>query len=374
MEDNGTHKPQTKRQVFLRFMRYVAVTLATVWLLVLMIASADTDDLWFSLIIVLALVGFFITIPIIGFWVYSFIKAVRRRTKTDKILLWFHIVDLLMCGAVICFANQPTHKCDAFIMAQYCRGENAFWMRSTAARYRSMLPDSTRLHIEIENGAVPQSDILSEQDMKELKWLLEDICGCIGIDVNNYSNSGYSTMFFRHVGMGMYSFRFYDHPLSLEQQDSLNSKENLIVFNDSTVFEYGGGAFGSQNFPDKEEFIEKSKSHTEIIKTKDRDWYVNVKPGGFLGNHECISIRSNQSALDDSSCYKFYTDEIYYAVDSAGRLNIYAPYSSIKKPAKKAGSILIHELRDYDTNSKYRKNYSAMGLKRIATNRQINRL
>ena len=257
MENNETHKPQNNRQVFLRFMRIVAVTLVTLWLLVLMIASADTDDLWFSLMIVSALVIFFVTIPITGFWLYSFIKAVRRRTKTDKILLWFHIIDLLMCGAVIYFANQPTHKCDAFIMAQYCRGENAFWMRSTVAQYKNMLPDSTELYVEIKNGTVPQSDILSERDMKELKRLLEDFCGCIGIDVNNYSNSGYSRLLFRRIGMGMYSFRFYDHPLSLEQQDSLNSKENLIVFNDSTVFEYGSGAFGSLDFPGKEEFLEK---------------------------------------------------------------------------------------------------------------------
>lgn len=264
MEDNETHKPQNKRQVFLRFMRYVAVTFATVWLLLLIIASTDTDDFCFSLMIVSALVLFFLTILIIGFWIYSFIKAVRRRTKTDKILLWFHIFDLLMCVVVIYFANQQTHKCDAFIMAQYCRGENDFWMRSTAARYRSMLPDSTRLYVEIENGTVPQSDILSERDMKELIRLLEDFCGCIGIDVNSYSNSSYSTMLFRRIGMGMYSFRFYDHPLSPEQQDSINAHKNLIVFNDSTVFEYGSGAFGSQNFPGKEEFIEKSKSHTEI--------------------------------------------------------------------------------------------------------------
>ncbi len=366
MEDNGTHKPQTKRQVFLRFMRYVAVTLATVWLLALMITSADTDFL-FSLMIVSALVLFPIAIPIIGFWIYSFIKAVRRRTKTDKILLWFHIADLLMCCAVIYFANQPTHKCDAFMMAQYCRGENAFWMRSTAARYRSILPDSTRLYVEVENGTIPQSDILSERDMKELKRLLEDCCGCIGIDVNNYSNSGYSRLLFRRIGMGMYSFRFYDHPLSSEQQDSINARENLIVFNDSTVFEYGSGAFGSLNFPGKEEFLDKSKSHTEIIKAKGRYWYVNVKRRGFLGNHECISIRPNQSTLDDSSCYKFYTDEIYYAEDSAGRLNIYAPYSSIKEPEKEDSYIIIHELHDYDTVSKYREDYSAMGLKRITT-------
>lgn len=360
-------EPQNKRQVFLRFMRYVTVTLVTVWLLVLMIASADNDDYGFALMIVSALVVFFITIPIIGFWIYSFIKAVRWRTRADKILLWFHIADLLMCGAVIYFANQPMHKCDAFIMAQYCRGENAFWMRSTAARYRSMLPDSTRMYVEIENGTVPQSDILSERDMKELKQLLEDFCGCIGIDVNNYSNSGYSRLLFRRIGMGMYSFRFYDYPLSPEQQDSINARENLIVFNDSTVFEYGSGAFGSLNFPGKEKFIEKSKSHTEIIKAKARDWYVNVTSGGIVGNHECKSISPNQSALNDSSCYKFYIDEIYYAVDSTGRLNIYAPYSSLKEPTKNDSGILIHELRDYDTTSKYRKDYSAMGLKCITT-------
>lgn len=98
---------QNKRQVFLRFMRYVAVTLVTVWLLVLMIASVDNDDYGFALMIVSALVVFFITIPIIGFWIYSFIKAVRWRTRADKILLWFHIADLLMCGVVIYFANQP---------------------------------------------------------------------------------------------------------------------------------------------------------------------------------------------------------------------------------------------------------------------------
>lgn len=103
--------------------------------------------------------------------------------------------------------------------------------------------------------------------MKELRRLLEDFCGCIGIDVNNYPNTGYSTMFFRRVGMGMYSFRFYDHPLSPVQQDSINARENLIVFNDSTVFEYGGGAFGSLNFPDKEEFL---KNKTQMHHDTDR--------------------------------------------------------------------------------------------------------
>lgn len=102
-----------------------------------------------------------------------------RHTKTDKILLWFHIVDLLLLGVIVYALNLPTRKCDAFIMAEYYKGENGWWMRNIADRYRRMLPDSTRLVVEFENGSVPQSNALSEQDMEKLKSELED-CGCIG--------------------------------------------------------------------------------------------------------------------------------------------------------------------------------------------------
>jgi len=43
-----------------------------------------------------AAIFFYITIPLIGFLVYSFVAAVSRRPKTDKILLWFHIADLMV--------------------------------------------------------------------------------------------------------------------------------------------------------------------------------------------------------------------------------------------------------------------------------------
>ena len=58
--------------------------------------------------------------------------------------------------------------------------------------------------------------------------------------------------------MGMYSFRLYDTPLSLEQQDSINANECLIVYNDSTVFEFSGEVLGgTQHFVGKQEFIDK---------------------------------------------------------------------------------------------------------------------
>lgn len=67
----------------------------------------------------------------------------------------------------------------------------------------------------------------------------------------------YATFRFRRVGMGMYSFRLYDEPLSRAQQDSQNADNRLIVYDDSTVFELGGGVLGAQYFVGKQEFLEK---------------------------------------------------------------------------------------------------------------------
>ena len=48
----------------------------------------------------------------------------------------------------------------------------------------------------------------------------------------------------------------YDRPLTHHEQDSINNDVCLIVYNDSTVFEFGGGVFGAQHFVGKEEFME----------------------------------------------------------------------------------------------------------------------
>ncbi len=63
---------------------------------------------------------------------------------------------------------------------------------------------------------MPLTNVLDEQYMKKLKSELED-CGCIGIDINDYSSPDYSVLRFRRIGMGMYSFRLYDYPLTRQQ-------------------------------------------------------------------------------------------------------------------------------------------------------------
>lgn len=257
MNETETNQPMNKRQIFLLFMRYIAVAIVTVLLLAFMFEMSHLDDFGPGfMLLAAAIIFFYITIPIIGFWIYSFIQSIGRRTKADKILLCFHLADLLILGMGIYFANQPLQKCDAFIMAENCKGETGFWMRDIAHRYRRMLPDSTRLHVEFDRSDAQQSDILSKQDLKKLENDLEDFCGCMGIDIDNYSHTGYSTILFRRIGMGMYAFRFYDRPLSPEQQDSLNDNPCLIVYNDSIVFEFMAGVLGAQTFPGKSEYVE----------------------------------------------------------------------------------------------------------------------
>lgn len=248
-----------RRQRFLRFMRYLSVAVVTVLLLAFVDVVFQQDAPAISpglFILMCAVVFFYVTIPIVGFWLYSFIIAIRRRTKTDRILLWLHIADLLILVIGVYLANLPPLRCDAFIMAQQCKGETGFWMRNIVGRYRNMLPDSTHLCVEFNNDRLPQCDILSERDMKKLKEELEDFCGCIGMEIDSYSDSDYSTILFRRINMGMYAFRFYDHPLTPQQCDSLNADECLIVYNDSTVFEFRAGVLGAQSFPGKQEFIE----------------------------------------------------------------------------------------------------------------------
>ena len=256
VDNNGFNQSMNKKSAFLRFMRYVAVAGVTVFLIVFMISSTDTDDFTVAVCVagLILLAGFFITIPIIVFWIYSFLKSIERKTKTDRILLWFHIVDLFLIGVIAFLLTRPPLKCDANIMVQNYKGENGFWMRNIAHRYRNMLPDSTRLCVEIDNDYASQSRVLSEQVIKKLERELRD-CGCVGIDVDNNTNRGYATIRFRRIGMGMYSYRFYDRPLTLHEQDSINNDGCLIVYNDTTVFEFSAGVLGAQRFVGKEEFI-----------------------------------------------------------------------------------------------------------------------
>ena len=67
-----TGRPVNKDPLFLQFLRYAAVIVVSVCLLVLLICSiAAKDDVWFICFMFIAFMAFYITIPIIALWIYS---------------------------------------------------------------------------------------------------------------------------------------------------------------------------------------------------------------------------------------------------------------------------------------------------------------
>ena len=57
--------------------------------------------------------------------------------------------------------------------------------------------------------------------------------------------------------MGKYDYQIYHRPLSSDEQEKINESEASIVYSPFVVFEYAGGAIGSQNFIGKDEYLKK---------------------------------------------------------------------------------------------------------------------
>ena len=77
-----------------------------------------------------------------------------------------------------------------------------------------------------------------------IKKLLAD-ANCVSIE-----NGDITTVGFARSGMGKYSFKLFDKDLSSEQIKEYNDGCMYIFHKKNIVLEYGGGAVGSQCFPD----------------------------------------------------------------------------------------------------------------------------
>lgn len=93
---------------------------------------------------------------------------------------------------------------------------------------------------------------------RDLNKQLKDM-GCISVRIEANPESPYA-IGFRSIGMEKYSYRIYPEPLPTDVQKEIQEDNyTSILFSLCVVFEYGGGAFGSQNFIGKEEYFEKKK-------------------------------------------------------------------------------------------------------------------
>lgn len=124
MKKTYDETPVNKDPLFLQFLRYAAVIVVSVCLLALLICSiAAKDDVWLICFIFIAFMAFYITIPIIALWIYSFVLAIMRFTKTDKILLYFHIADILLLGIFVCVSNLPLENATLLLWLNIMKGK-----------------------------------------------------------------------------------------------------------------------------------------------------------------------------------------------------------------------------------------------------------
>jgi len=91
--------------------------------------------------------------------------------------------------------------------------------------------------------------------MKTVGWNLSildsiknhlDKASCVSIQ-----NGEISTIGFARSGMGKYFYKVFDNNLDTKRQSEFNDGCTYIFYKDNIVLEYGGGAIGSQCFPDK---------------------------------------------------------------------------------------------------------------------------
>ena len=85
-----------------------------------------------------------------------------------------------------------------------------------------------------------------EEKVNLLKEKIEN-ANCISI-----SNLEPCEIGFKRSGMGMYSFLKYEKPINDSIAKMYKESCSYIVYNKNVIFEYGGGAIGSDCFPEKE--------------------------------------------------------------------------------------------------------------------------
>jgi len=226
--------------------------------------------------VMVAALFFWLFIPALIAAVYFMIKSRRLSNVSQKILFGLGIFNILFL-ITYCAVRVPMQRCDAETMAKHYEkhGEE---MELLVSYLDKALDDSACVHLEFENGkasifhvSAKGDSLLSQhwyvaetkkdslmnvvgltlEEYHEIRNRLKDV-GCIGITMYKpHLNEGVEINF-RRIGMGMYSYILYNRPLTQEEKDHYMNNAMYIPYSEKTIFLYGGGAFGSQHFPDKE--------------------------------------------------------------------------------------------------------------------------
>ena len=246
------------------------------------IVAAIIILLWWDDFIGLLLAVYFhwITVPAIVLSIIFFIKGLRWRDKWQRAAVILGGADILLLVLYI-FLQAPNQTCNPDIMAKHYDKHHAE-MEELHSYLKSAVADSCSITLEFD-GAKPSIFHVSRGDDMLYNWG-DDACenkeklmlgaglsqdefegirkrlknmGCIGIKYSQ-SISDKLNIWFRRVGMGLYSYNIYSRPMTDEEKKDYMFYGEYIPYNDHCVFEYGGGAVGADEFGSsvKSDFLE----------------------------------------------------------------------------------------------------------------------
>ena len=234
-----------------------------------------TTAFWFNLI--------FCYLPIFSFILsfIAFVKSCWFETVWHKVMFVCGIATFLLFIACFLIPN-PKSSCNPDIMAKHYE-EHKAEMREFCDYMQSVLDDSTAIQLEFEGNKqgifrVKSADSdsfswgvdsdskrdslmqvvgLTEEEYVNIREKLKTM-GCIGVEASRLHPES-TEIWFRQIGMGGYDFVLYNRPMTKEEKENALNSYTLIPYDDSTLFQYGGGAIGKQEFTteEREAFLKK---------------------------------------------------------------------------------------------------------------------
>lgn len=269
--------------LFLRFLIYVLVTVL-LFTIMLSFYEDDYPEDSLSWLMIFAILGWFISIPIVLVYICSLVQSVWYRNYVNNIFLGLHCFNILQVLCITVFAVVPQEECTPETMEASYKANQQHIERLIKVT-RSWLPDSTGFFVEYsKHGKLTHWGVSSNQEInfhgvdigsqkeqeKELRKIglslerLDSVrlalqkMGYRGLSINRDGPiSDYTEIVYGKTGNKEFNYRIYDKPLTDSLVYELNRCYDLIVYNRYVVFSCVEDFDYDSPFPGKYAYLQK---------------------------------------------------------------------------------------------------------------------
>ena len=269
--------------LFLRFLIYVLVTVL-LFTIMLSFYEDDYPEDSLSWLMIFAILGWFISIPIVLVYICSLVQSVWYRNYVNNIFLGLHCFNILQVLCITVFAVVPQEECTPETMEASYKANRQNIERLIKVT-RSWLPDSTGFSVEYsKHGKLTDWGVSSKQEVnfkgdeieskKEQERELQKIglsierldsvrlalqkMGYRGLSVSRGGAvSDYTEIVYGMAGNKEFDYRIYDKPFTDSLVHELNRHYSLVVYNRYVVFSCVESTDYDCPFPGKYDYLQK---------------------------------------------------------------------------------------------------------------------